>query len=287
VQTEYELDFIDPIMSYIGGEGRKFLENPVINILYKQLRLLLDPSEEHLYYELRDMLTDDKIHLDTDDRRDGLTVLNNYCIDRFYSGKEEFRTEMHGLNRYTIENNMYNRVKGGYFEPAMFNNAVTMALSCGENEWVLNFIEKFHTKLAPDIRANTYNFCYSKYYFNIKDYSKSLEYLNRVAYNDIYHKFHGRIVLMTLHYELGNYEMFFSVTESSKKFIANDKLLTEQHKTTNSNFIKFAVALCRIKSGSSSDDPGLVKKNIAECDAITYRKWLMNKADELMQLRKS
>jgi hypothetical protein len=286
VNIKFELDLLNEIMEYLSKDGKKFLSVSLINILSKQVQLMLNPDNEKMFYELKDILTDDNIMLDKGERRDGLTVLNNYSIDKFYRGKAEYREIMHSLNVYEIEHNLFNRVKGGYFEPAMFNNVVTIALSLKHNDWVLKFIEKYHSRLSPVERRNIYNFSFAKYHFYTREFERSLEFISKVTYSDIYNKFHGRIMLIALHYELNNFETLFSTAESFKKFIANDKLLTEQHKTTNSNFIKFAAALCRIKSGASNEDPGLVKKNISECGNLTYRKWLMDKADELIKLRK-
>lgn len=287
VNSKYDPDLLNEILEYLSKTGSKFLNIKLLDILYKQIRLMLDPDNEKLFYELKDALTNDRINIENGERRDGITVLNNYCIDKLYLGKEEYRSNMHYLNKYIVANNLFSRIKRGYFEPASFKNIVIIALSQQENDWTLKFIEKYYKELSPDTRADTYNFCYSKYHFNTGEFEKSLSYLNKVNYSTIHDKFSGRTMLALIHYELNNYETLLNTTESFRKFIANDKLLTEQHKTTNSNFIKFITHLCRIKSGSSNEEPGIIKEKIIECGNIIYRKWLIEKADELINLRKS
>ncbi len=285
VKTSLKLDFLNEILDFLASGGEKFLSVSLIWILYKQILLLLDSNNEKIFYELKTILTDDKVPLDKEERRDGLAIIINHCINKHYAGIEEYKIHLHELYKYLIERNLYNRVKGGYFETAMFNNIITIGLYMEDNNWVVNFLEKFHTKLSPDSRVNSYNMNYAKYYFKIREFEKSLEYISKVDYEDIYYKIHVRTLVAALHYELNNFEIAINIIESFKKFVTNDKLLTDQHRTICTNFIKFVSVLFKVKASNSNDDLRLLKVNIAESIDVPYRIWLIEKADELLKLR--
>jgi len=282
VKTILDLDFLNEILSFLGSEGKKFLNVRLVWILYKQIMLLLHPNSEKIFIELKPILTDDSIPMDKEERKNGLAIIINYCINKYYSGFEKHRIYLNELYKYLIERNLYNRIKGGYFETAMFNNIITIALFTEDKEWAINFLEKYHSKLAPDSRANSYNMNYAKIYFKRKEFKTSLEYISKVDYEDIYYKIHVRTLAIALHYEMNNFETAINIIESFRKFVGNDKLLTDQHRVICSNFIKFVTILLKVKSNNSEENLEQLKINISASSDLPYRLWLVEKTDELI-----
>lgn len=284
VNSEYELDFLPYIMKFLQAEGKDFLKIYMISILHRQIILLQDPENEKLLDELILEFTDEKKEIDEEERRDGLTVLCNICIEKGYAGKRKYYQELFNMNKYLVTKNMYNRVKGGYFDNEMFLNLVTVGLMLNEIDWTKSFIEKFYKLLPPDIQLNTYNYTMSKLLFKTGDFTKALESIAKVSYSDMHMKINVRITALTIHYELGNIEEVIMQTENFKKYVQNDKLLNTGHKRIASNFIKFISALCKAKY-SAKADLGELKKNIASADQVSNRLWLLRKTEQLEALR--
>ncbi|HEY3251107.1 MAG TPA: hypothetical protein VGK25_08305 [Ignavibacteria bacterium] len=285
VNIKYKPEFLPYITEFLEGEGKAYLNILMISLLYKQIMLLKDYSREDLIEELIDELTNDKLKIDDEERRDGLTVMGNVCIEKAYEGKQVYYEKLLNIYKYLISKNLYNRVRGRYFESEMFHNIVTLGLKLDETEWIRGFIEKFYKKLAPDTQANTYNFSYAKLYFKTRDFEKALESIAKVAYTDLHMKINVRITAITILFELQKIEEVLTQIENFRKYIQNDKLLSTVHKKISSNFIKFTSALCKAKYSTGTDLREL-KKNIAEADQVSNRVWLLNKTDELMELRK-
>jgi hypothetical protein len=286
VNINFKLDFLPYIIRFLEGEGKHYLDILSISLLYKQILVLRDYNREDLLDELIDELTNDKLMIEDEERRDGLTVMINICIEKGYEGKEKYFVSMFNMDKYLVSKNLYNRVKGGYFDNEMFLNIVTIGLRLNEIEWIKDFIEKYYTKLAPDAQLNTYNYCISKLYFKTGDFSSALESIAKVAYSDMHMKINVRITGITIHYELGNIEEVLNQIENFKKYIQNDKLLNAGHKKISSNFVKYAAALCKAKY-STKVNLNELKKNISSADQVSNRLWLINKTEELIELRKS
>lgn len=282
VNSEYRLDFLPEIMEFLENEGKKYLKNITLKLLHMQIKLLLDSSDEKLFTELKAALTDDRLKLEKFDRRDGLTILSNLCIEKAYSGSEEFYSILLEIEKYLVKKNLYNRVKGGYFDKEVFTNIVAIALREGEISWAEEFIESNYKKLPPEIMENERNYCYSKLFIKTGDFEKAKEYISEVEYTDIHIKVNARITKIIVEYELGNIEEVINEIENFRKFIQNDKLLSKSNRKISSNFVKFSGKLCRARF-SYKVNINELKNEITGCEMVNNRKWLIEKADELMQ----
>jgi hypothetical protein len=223
--------------------------------------------------------------IDDEERREGLTIVGNICIEKGYEGKEKYLEKVFNIDKYLVSKNLYNRVKGGYFDNEMFLNIVTLGLKLNEIEWTKKFIEKYNSKLAPDTRQDAYNYCYAKFYFKIRNFDEALKSIAKVAYADLHMKINVRITTITILYELNKIEEVLTQIENFRKYIQNDKLLNAGHKRISSNFIKFTAALCKAKYSSLANIDEL-QKSITEANQVSHRTWLLNKTNELIELRK-
>ncbi len=282
VNSQFELDFLPHIMKFLQNEGKHYLKNITISLLYRQISLQLDSSDEKLFYEIKNELCSDSTLIEDEDRRDGATVLVNLCIEKGYKGKDEFYRMVLEIDEFLVAKNLYNRVKGGYFDSEMFMNIVTIALRLDRVEWTKEFIDSNYRKLAPDIMNNIRNFTYARLYFKTRELDKALHYISRVTYTDLHMKINARITSITIHYELGNIEEVLMQIENFRKYIQNDKLLSAGHRKISSNFVKFTSSICKARY-SARVNLAELKRNIEECEMVNNRLWLINKVTELMQ----
>lgn len=282
VNSQFELDFLPHVMKFLQNEGKHYLKNTTISLLYRQISLQLDPSDEKLLYEIKNELCSDATLIEDEDRRDGATVLVNICIEKSYKGKEEFHALVLEIDEYLIERNLYNRVKGGYFDSEMFMNIATLALLLNRVEWTKEFIDNNYRKLAPEIMENIRNFTYARLYFKTRELDKALQYISKVTYTDLHMKINARITSITIHYELGNIEEVLMQIENFRKYVQNDKLLSAGHRKISSNFVKFISSICKARY-STRVNLAELKRSIEDCEMVNNRQWLINKVTELMQ----
>jgi len=89
-----------------------------------------------------------------------------------------------------------------------------------------------------------------------------------------------------IQYELGNIEEAMTEIENYRKYVQNDKLLNSSHKKILSNFIKFMLQICKARYNPKANLQKL-KDDITGCDHVAGRKWLQEKAEELLQRKGS
>jgi len=286
VNSDYKLDFLPQIIVFLENDGKEYLKNKTLSLLYKQIKLLSDPlGQEHLMTEIKAELMNETTPLEKFDRRDGLTVLSNLCIEKAYRGQEEYFEMMFDIDRFLVEKNLYNRIKGGYFEKEMFMNLIAMALKLGKFDWTRDFIETYSKKLHPDIIENIKNYSYARLYLKQGGLEEAKQFISRVAYTDIHIKINARISKVIIEYELGNIEEVLNELENFRKYIQNDKLLSKSNRKISSNFIKFINKLCKARYSFKLNLDEL-KKEIRNCDMVNNRQWLLEKTEELKQRRK-
>ena len=282
VNTDFELDLLPYLIEFLENEGKQHLEVNVISLLYKEIVLLLDNSREDILLELMNKLRDNKLPIEDNERREGLTVLINICIEKAYAGRKEFYKYLLDMNKYLISKDLYRRIDGGYFETESFTNTVTLGLSEGELKWTKEFIENNYKKLAPDQQENIYNISYAKYYLRTGDFHEAQKYIKKVSLTGLYFKINARLNSIMIQYELGNIEEAMTEIENYRKYVQNDKLLNSSHRKVLSNFNRFMLQLCKARYSSRANLQKL-KEDIAACDQTAGRKWLSEKAEELLQ----
>ncbi len=282
VNSDFELNLLPYLMDYLKNEGREHLEVKQISLLYREIVLLLDNSREDILLELMNELRDNKLPIEDNERREGLTVLINISIEKAYAGRSEFYRYLLEMNKYLISKDLYRRVDGGYFETESFTNAVTLALTEGELKWTKEFIENNYKKLAPDQQENIYNISYAKYYLRTGEFREAREHIRKVSLAGLYFKINVRLTSIMIQYELGNIEEAMTEIENYRKYVQNDKLLNSSHRRVLSNFNRFMLQICKARYNPKANLQKLIEE-ISECDQVAGRKWLKEKAEDLLQ----
>ena len=282
VNTDFELNLLPYLIKFLTTDGKEHLEIRQLSLIYREILLLLDSSREDLLHELMDELQDNRLPIEDAERREGLTVLINICIEKAYAGRNEFYKYLLDMNKYLISKDLYRRVEGGYFELESFANAVTLGLTEGELKWTKEFIENNYKKLAPDQQENIYNISYAKFYLKSGDYAEAQKYIRQVSMTGLYFKINARMTSIMIQYELGNIEEAMTEIENYRKYVQNDKLLNSSHKKILSNFIKFVLQICKARFNPKTNLQKL-KDDISGCDHVAGRRWLKEKSEELLQ----
>ena len=107
-------------------------------------------------------------------------------------------------------------------------------------------------------------------------------YASKVKYSDIFYKINLRIHTIAIHYELNNFDEIVTLCETFKKFLVNDRLITEQNRSISANFIRFVLILNKLKMNGAGKNVVELKKDIENCKALGYRSWLVDKTNELI-----
>ncbi len=288
VDVQYDLTFLDEIISLIEKNISNYSEYPLVMLLYYELRLLLDKENEFYYNELKKIVLNTDNNFNYIERYNGLVGLQNFCMRIYNSGRLEYLYEIFNIIEFTLKEEYYSSSPGGYFLPQHFKNFVIIGTNIKKFEWTETFIKNYVKKLSPENRENAYSFSMAKVYVAKRDFEKALWYISRVSYQDLYYKLEVRYYTLMIYFELSMFNEAYDLIESYKKYIVNNKLLNNLLKNKHLSFIKFCNELLKIKMSGNTKKLRSLEKSIKNSPNTLNAPWLLYKLDELnIQLEKA
>ncbi|MEO8210066.1 MAG: hypothetical protein ABI840_05865 [bacterium] len=270
---EFELPLFEEILKYI--EQSKYLTDPVINILYLQLKLSLQDDDQS-YFKLRKLLHKEEKKLDSNQIKIIYTILSNYAIERSEKGAKEFQEEILNINLEIVRKNLIEQYLSGF----LFVNIVTLFLKFKKIKQLDKFIKENSGRLNPDIKDTILNYCYSCQAFQKKEYDNALRNLSKINFEHYQLKFQIKNLTLKIYYEQKQYESIFSLIDSYRHILAREKTIPESIKKTILSFIKFLKELSEIKSGKKKSDKWILLKEI-DASLPADKNWLIEKINEL------
>jgi len=257
------------------------LNTNLILLHYYRLKTVESPNDLNHYYELRDFFY--KI-IDTLSRSEKYFVFShlvNYCVQQFGKNFEEVKLE--GLNVYKkmIENDAFSSSESEHMQTLTYRNIIQFCLTNKDAKWMEYFINEYTEKLSPEIRNDLKNFAFADLHFMEKNFDKALEFTSKINHEFFLFKMDLKNLLLNIYYELNYTEPAFSLVDSYKHFIANSKEISELHKETIKNYLKYYLIILKIKTKQSKEDIGEMKQKIKNEKKIVFRGWMLGKLEEL------
>jgi hypothetical protein len=143
-------------------------------------------------------------------------------------------------------------------------------------------IDKYTEKIEPAERNNMYNFANAFYYYELKDFTRSLKFINKIRMDYFIYKYDVKNLLLKVYFELGFFEEALSLIHSYRELLRKDTFLTDSRKIINKNFIKYVRRIIVLKIDNKIKDIEFVKEDLKSFDKISSKQWLLDKIDESM-----
>lgn len=162
-----------------------------------------------------------------------------------------------------------------------FKNILLSAISLNKLNWAEKFTNEYIEKVQPEFRESMLFYSIALLHFEKKEFQKSLENLAKVKYEYFTLKMDVKSWMLKIYYELGYYEPAFSLMDSFKHFLLNNKSLSEHFKERNLNFLKCAGDLIKLKSGFNKSDIAEIENDLKIKSNIVHKDWLLQKIGQL------
>ena len=286
IKASYQMHLVDEIHDHIEKHIEEFADAPVILAYNFNLLALKNPDVEKYYEDLIAFLNDNFDLIGNDEAVGLYDYAKNYCIKKINSGKSIYLQKLFEVYRSLINNGLI--YQGSYMSQWDYKNIVTVATRLKAFEWCLEFIEEQKAKLDPQHRENAYTYNLAMYHYSCGNYEGTMELLRDVEFTDVYYNLGGKTTLMKTYYELNEMEAFFGMIDSFKAYLKRNKLISEYQYKVNSNLLRFAQKLAKLKRDKdflSGSKFGKELKGISEkietTSEITNIDWLKEKVEEL------
>lgn len=268
-------NFIDELMKKVPKE---ISEIPQIRIYYNAFKLE-QTSKEVYYKSLRNLL--DKYWNIIEKEK----VYNNYAdmIDfiKRTRPRDDINTvsELFNLRRNIIERKLYTE---NFITNMFFMNLVKSGLRLKKFDWVSSFIKDYNQLIIDKYRESTAELSYALYYFELKQYDKSIMHASVVRYEDNFYNLEIKNLYSRIYYEQELIDVLTDHLNSYRLYLSKNRTLGKQEIQTHGAFIRTLSKIIRIKESGKSHRIFSVLNEIESSD-IFNKHWLTEKLNELKE----
>ncbi len=275
---EYELLFMDEIISHVNKNNYNFDSIPAISIYYQVFLTITETANQNHYFKLKSLLENHSLEIP---KHEVLPIYHsaiNYCIQNANKGQQQFLQELFDLYFDLIKKEII--FTDGELSPWDFKNIVSCALRLGNYDWTEEFIKTYSSYLPEDFRENAVSFNLAQLYYYQKEFNKVIRLLQTVEYEDFTYNLNSKTMLLLIYYETDEIEALYSLLESFRAYLNRHKNLPDHRRIHYLNLIKFTKKLTKIMPGESKALLKL-KEEIKTTKEIANLKWLKEKIAEL------
>ncbi len=257
------------------------IENTLsIKLGYYALVCVTNVDDDISYRIYHDLLYGSLTKLKRDEKHMFLHFMESICAQKINAGRGEFYKDLFETYEHEIKNKLYNP-DGEIITVMKFRNIYLTATRIGEYKWAEKFINDFKGKLQEENRQNIVELALAQLMFEKKDFTKTLQHLNKIKTEQVFFKVDVKILSLKSFYELGHYESAISLIESFRRMLTSSASLTEQYSQKNINFINSVSGMIKFRTGNDEDPPVKLKKKVNGYEMLANRRWLIGKIEEL------
>lgn len=257
---------------------------PVLNMYYYCLMMVLKPGDEQFYFKAKELLFENEDTFTDDDKIEFYIGLENFCKRKYKTGKTEYVEELFQINLAQINKKAY--MFHGVMPELFYKSAADIGLQLKKYDWAKKFIQDYKKELPEQFRENTYLHCMGVYEFAVDNFEKSLEYISKVKFDEIYQKLDIKCLLNAIYYELKIFPSLESSIDTFRHFLKNDKIIPAERKEPFSVFNKNLSKLLKLQRKPDMEELELFHDNI-KAGMYYNKQWFLGKIAQLMELNKT
>lgn len=242
--------------------------------LYKAFE---NPNDEKNYFNAKKMFSED-INFFSSEYKDKIyKLMVEYCLIRQNSGIKNFQYELFDIYNEKLKQGLHSEFGAKEFPANSFRDYVFIGIELKKFKWVDSFITKYAKELPEEIRDDEVNLSHAKLHFALKNFDKTILFLNKIKGLNYLHYTDASVLKMCCHYENNRIEESFYEIDKFKHYLRNHKEIPDIHKEPNLNFVKIYQMLVSNKSKTNCNDLGFLKEKIVSLRFISKGAWLVEK----------
>ncbi len=270
------LTFIDEVLDIATRTTRRGSKAYFYVQLYElrnSKKILQEIKDLSYYISNKDQLFDHK------ELRNVLLTLINEAIRILNKGVVEANNTLFTLNKLGIEKKLF--LDKGQIQPDHFRNICATGCRTKEFKWTLEFIDSYKGALNSKYRETAVAFNKARVYWYRGDYSKVIEQVRDVEFEDIGYNINTKLMIMTSYYELSEYEVLDSFLKSFNTFLRRKTNISESRKSSFKNFNSILQDIVRAKERRDKVKLKNVRKKLESKMIAPNKSWLLEKVEEL------
>ena len=285
----YEPGIEKGMIQYMKGEGRGYLEIPLISIYYQIFMMLTEDTDGSQYFtELLNSLEENSAFFSRQEAYAMYAYAQNYCIQQINQGQVDYLEKLFRIYQMLLNKELLLDSSTGFLAHEHYKNIITVALRQKEFDWARNVLEEYKSKLSPKYRENAYNYNLSVYLYEKKRYGEVLKLLQQVEFTDVYYHLSAKFLLLRIYYEQNDTDGFRYLTQAFLAFLKRNQEISTYQTQAYRNLIRFAQKAFKLRRRSErllkeEFEVRLekLKHEISSTKGISNANWLISQIREL------
>lgn len=268
-------DFMDKLFKIIPED---ITNMPQIQIYY--IALKLEQTDDRKYYDkFKKILKEHGGLLDKEKHYNNYLYMIDYIKRTREAGDLDSVSELFHLRKEIIEKNllMENTIKNMFFL-----NLVKSGLRLKEHDWVFKFIMEYQPLLSARYKDATVNLSLALYYFDRKDFDKSLSHAAQVGYEDNFYNLEVKNLTARIFFETYQYDALISFISSYRMYLSKNRTLSKKEFSSHNKFLNFLDKLIRIKEQKKFYKVKALMNDADKAEFVS-NSWVMDKANGLLE----
>ena len=272
-KMNYQKDLLPEVLDYVENQDTSNV--PAVAVYYYSYKMLAEEESEPYFYQLKQFINDEHHRFPLRELKDIYLFTINYCIKQQNQGKKEFLNEAFNLYKRGLEQEVF--IEHGKLSRMTYNNIALAGLILTEFDWVEEFLHAYKDLVEEKQKGMSYNYNLAYLYYKKNDYSKAMQLLQQVEFEDMLVNLQSRRMLLKIYYELGEFNALDSLLSSFKNYIYRQDL--GYHRNNYLNLIKYTKKLLQL----GVYDKSVVKDLYSEIEtspALAERRWLLAQVEK-------
>ncbi|MFN8395163.1 MAG: hypothetical protein U0176_10980 [Bacteroidia bacterium] len=279
---EDEKSLIEELRKRIGRPG--VVQPSAIAVYETLLHMLSHPEPAVFYSKFRMQLRAVTGQFHREEMAELYGFALNYSVQLLNRGVEGALQDILIIYQEQLEGKIL--LEDGVFSAQHFKNIVTVGLRLKEYDWTRGFIESYSKHLPEALRLQVVTYSQAALHYVLSEYAQCRKLLESMQFGDAVYELEGKILLMKSLYELSAWEALSSLCDRQIRFLQQASGLTQRQRDFHGNFVRFLKRLVDHREGRSRTPLGALIGEIEAARDASDLKWLRQKVDEAVQVRR-
>jgi len=281
--VEYDTSHLDSYLEFL--EKIEYTQFPLIELWYclaKILKNIVDKiSVEHQdYLKFKMLFFKNKNDLNKNELRNFFLYLKN-VFHKTSITDDDYYSELFDLNEIGLNEKLI--FIEGQLRPRSVKNILNTAIRIGNIGWVKDFLTKYKRVFWQECANDILLYSKAMISFHEGRYTKALQHLEDVTYEDIFFRLGKKILQTQIYYETEELESFDKNINNFKVFLSRKQdEIGESHIRSYRDFIKHVNKIAYL---IKQDTKKIIKleEKISQTSTrlLPEKKWLLDKLNEL------
>lgn len=279
MNVSYEKTFFKEIEIFMENKPELFKPYPSIQTYLTLVNLQKDNVSKEEYEKYFNSLKNTIPVTSKGEASNFIQHAINHCINMLNTGKD-YLSELFNAMKFQVEEGLL--VVDGFVHDRSYKNIIEVAIRKEEYDWAEQFLDSHIKYISTEDRSMVYDYNQANILVAKQDYKGALRKLTFANFKNVFYQIATKTLLIKIYFETNDSLSVESSVNNYKAFLKREKQLANLQREMYNNFLKFVLALMRIKDKAnnySADEKAnkveKLNKEIGAESSLADKTWLL------------